>query len=62
MCGLGVFYSKVIEAGNFANGLIIKYRPNNKPTEDIKKLLKNEHKRSIYFRNDFLFTKTAEIV
>ena len=41
MSGLGVLYSKIIEVGNFANGLIIKYKENQKPTEEIKKLFKN---------------------
>lgn len=62
MCGLGVMFDKITEIGNFANGLIIKYREGQKPVEEIKKLFKNEHKRSMNFRNDFMFTKSGDIV
>lgn len=62
MCGLGVLFDKITEIGNFANGLVIKYKENQRPSEEIKQLFKKEHKRSMSFRNDFMFTKSGEVI
>ena len=62
MCGMGALFESTIEVGNFENGLVIKYKEGQKPAEEIKNLFKNEHRKSIYFKNDFVFTTTAQVL
>ena len=59
---LGVCWgSDLVSAGNFENEIVIKYQENMKPTRDIKKLFRIEHKRSVNFKNDYFLTKQGEV-
>ena len=62
MAGLGAVYGVTNEQGNFESENIVRYSSGNLPKQKLIKLFQNEHKRSIYFRNDYISLNIDKII